>query len=1086
MRIEGRVLLHHPKGPYCLGVIQRVTEPISPPPRVADPLERGIAFASIWATGQSVERDRVFRLSALKLTDGEWNSFDAFCQPFESDSDEESRATKRMAAEFGVEGPELVGCPTAAENWPELRAFLEGLPTIVLDRRHFEEWGRALGGVHAGQVVGIAELAELLCPGRLASLGEGLVAHLLPSAARPALAIGPRELQATAGVIVGNFLEHDAGYLALAHHGYETAARHLPIEDADAAAAIDLCLALARRPKLWSGGEDELFPLHHGLIEGALDAACEVYPNLSDSMLGATPAWTLDGEDDTPPMRIEPKDSKRFPNDLAFPPDEMRRLDEIFEVHLPAMFGGDSYRVGQHHVAQEIAKSLGDEELLLVHAPTGTGKTLAYLVPAMMWAARQDVRVGVATFTRALQEQAMDREVPLAFELMRRSGSKFRPRVALLKGRRNYICWRALELQTPRVEDDALRRIAWTRLALFALTDIEGDIDRIPRHTDLPFASAVEVSRAISGLLRQSRAESGCCRLSSDKNTCAAEVAKRNAERAHVVITNHSYALARQGFFRYVVFDECEHLHDQAHSAWSHVLPFHSARELLTSLRKPGQKERPRPLERLRRAALKGTGARTCAEQCCELQEGALDALSLLEQSVGEFKSWRASVVGGRNDRDQHSLFREFILSEHSQDLIGKHRHLTKLWNGLAASLSVLSEFMDDIQVNGKSRLRRSLDLLRTDIEDFLTGIAAWIPRDDEGPAFRAQTFYDLETDGRGRDAMAARVLLPHEYLGRFFFPELKAGICISATTHLGGGFETSASYLGLERAANPAPDEDRDPSPYRTFLVPAPFDYRRVMVAVPRDAPTFRSADKSAYLDYLCQFVQTLGEKTRGRILVLFTNANDCIACGRKVEGFFAERGIPFWYQRMEGAKKEELAERFRSRTDSILFGLDTFWYGADFPGETLQYLVIAKLPYGVPDRYHHAQCAAIGPGDQRRLIYMPRALAKFRQGFGRLMRKETDRGCVFILDGRILDPRHRSFLRELPLEMGHERDAEGGTASFMRGDTERCQREALAHMGMLTDVRRHEIVPQPKPTPKASPPKDLFIEVPEEDLPF
>ncbi len=1069
-------------------MIQRVTGlEASDLPR-ANPLERGLAFASIWSTGQSIERDRVFRLSAIKLTDGVWTSFDAFCQPFQSDSTDDPRATKRMSSEFGVQGPELAGCPPAEECWPELRAFLEGLPVVVLDRGHFADWGRALGGVHAGPTVGISELAELLCPGRLASLGEGLVAHLLPSASRAALAIGPRELRATAGVIVGSFLEHDAGFLALAHHGYETAARHLAIEAADAAESIDFCLALTRSPKSWSGGEDELFPLHPGLIDGAMDAACEVYPNLADSMIGATPAWTLDGEDDTPPMRIEPKDSRRYPNDLAFPPEEMRRLDEIFEVHLPKMFGSDSYRVGQHHVAQEIAKSFGDEELLLVNAPTGTGKTLAYLVPAMMWAARQDVRVGVATFTRALQEQAMDREVPLALELLRRSGSKVRPRIALLKGRRNYICWRALELQMPRVEDDALRRIAWTRLALFGLTDIEGDIDRIPRNTGLPFPSPVEFTRVMASLLRQCRAESGCCRLRSDRDTCAAAVAKRNAERAHVVVTNHSYALARQGFFKYIVFDECEHLHDQAHSAWSHVLPFHAARELLSSLRHPGDsaggKKKARTLERIRRAAAKGTGARECADQCCKLQEGALDALSLLVQSVGEFKAWRASVIGDRTDRDQHSLFREFIQSEHAVDLLDKHHLLTKLWNGLAASLSTLSEFLDDIQVNGKRRLRRSLDLLRTDIEEFLTGIAAWIPHDDEGPVFRSQTFYDLETDNRGRDAMAARVLLPHEYLGRFFFPELKTGICISATTHLGGGFQSSASYLGLERAAHPAEDEDRDPSPYRTFLVPAPFDYRRVLVAVPRDAPTFRSADKSAYLNYLCKFVQTLGEKTRGRILVLFTNANDCIACGRSVEGFFAERGIPFWYQRMEGAEKEELADRFRSRTDSILFGLDTFWYGADFPGDTLQYLVIAKLPYGVPDRYHHAQCAAIGPRDQRRLIYMPRALAKFRQGFGRLMRKETDRGCVFILDGRVLDPRHRSFLRELPLEMGHERDAEGGTATFMRGDTERCQHEALAHMGMLADVRKHEApVPQ---QPKAKLPDDVFIEVPDEDLPF
>jgi hypothetical protein len=130
------------------------------------------------------------------------------------------------------------------------------------------------------------------------------------------------------------------------------------------------------------------------------------------------------------------------------------------------------------------------------------------------------------------------------------------------------------------------------------------------------------------------------------------------------------------------------------------------------------------------------------------------------------------------------------------------------------------------------------------------------------------------------------------------------------------------------------------------------------------------------------------------------------------------------------------------------VLLGVDTFWYGADFPGETLEYLVIVKLPYGVPDRYHHAQCAALGAGEQRRRIYLPRALAKFRQGFGRLMRRESDKGCVFLLDGRVLEPRHRFFLKELPIGPS--------LARLVRGDTDRCVHEALEHMGLVADVQR------------------------------
>jgi ATP-dependent DNA helicase DinG len=129
------------------------------------------------------------------------------------------------------------------------------------------------------------------------------------------------------------------------------------------------------------------------------------------------------------------------------------------------------------------------------------------------------------------------------------------------------------------------------------------------------------------------------------------------------------------------------------------------------------------------------------------------------------------------------------------------------------------------------------------------------------------------------------------------------------------------------------------------------------------------------------------------------------------------------------------------------VLFGLDTFWHGADFPGPTLEYLVLVRLPYGVPDRYHHAQCAVLGSAEQRRQIYLPRALARFRQGFGRLMRRESDRGCVFVLDARLLDPRHRAFLRELPLRDALDTER-GDGARLVLGDTDRCVREALAHM--------------------------------------
>jgi Rad3-related DNA helicase len=376
----------------------------------------------------------------------------------------------------------------------------------------------------------------------------------------------------------------------------------------------------------------------------------------------------------------------------------------------------------------------------------------------------------------------------------------------------------------------------------------------------------------------------------------------------------------------------------------------------------------------------------------------------------------------------------------------------------LDARLAELVERVEQLNLKRSGTLRRAFDRARLDLNEVTAVIDQWIPMPEGRPVFLSSTFYDVERDNRDDVILAARVLLPNEFLGRNYYPELKTGVFLSATTWLQDGFSAARAYLGLDRAEHPAEDEEREPCKVRTFRAPDVFDYKRVLIAIPRDAPVV--TDKTKFLDYVRRFVTFLGERTHGRMLVLFTNSQDVKQVGEDTTGFFRARRIPLLFQNMEGSAKEELSEVFRSTVSSILFGVDTFWYGADFPGETLEYLVIVRLPYGVPDRYHHAQCAILGANEQRRQIYVPRALAKFRQGFGRLMRRESDRGCVFVLDGRVSDPRHRFFLRELPIERAFDAGTspapETSGARLVRGDTDHCVHEALAHMNLLADVKR------------------------------
>lgn len=1054
------------------------------------------AFVTFWATGPDTAVDGVFRVMALRPAakgDG-WESFDRFARPFDDAAD--GSATKRMLREYGVGNAELDGATDARTAWAELREFIGARPIVVPDAEALDAWnGRyARGSSTPRDCVGLVDLAALLLPGRLASLRESLIDALTDGSDRPSsLAASPADLQAAVTGLLERFVKLGTDAHALAAVGYTAAHARLGSIDTRAANRLAFALRLVDQPSAWIASADGQLYRGESLEDGWLSNQRTEEEELQDLADALEPRWT----EELRRFAADPSLPARSEGPTPFDPGDRSRLDDCFQVHLPAAFAGGtgSYRESQHRVAREVADCLGgrrdaEAQLLLVHAPTGTGKTLAYLLPLLLWTKRHGLRAAVATYTRALQEQAMEREVPRALGALRRAGVSGDLRVAMLKGRENYLCWRALKLAAPEPSANADEWLAWTQLALFATSDIDGDLNRFPHRPPLALESERTFRGALGELVHAARAQTSCCRQAADKQTCAVDVARERAIRSHVVITNHSFALARQDLFCHLVFDECEHLHDQAHGAWSHSFPLRSAARLCDQLYSDDKYRSRSWLVRWNKKLVPGTAAHSALRAAIEHTDELRLANTALMRELEAFITWRRDLERSRDQRDEHSLLREYVDDPRGEDLVRMRVGWQKVGNRLDAALAELAEQTETLNLRGTARLRRGLDLVRTDLAELLEALVAWIPLADGKARFSPQTFHDVEESPNGELALVARVLLPDEYLGRFYYPQLQTGILLSATTWLRGGFDSQSSYLGLSRAQTPAENEERPPCPLTTMRAPEVFDYSRVVALLPRDVP-HPSKDKGAYMRHLREFLCELGERTRGRILVLLTNSEDTRRLGAELEGFFRARRIPLYYQGMPGVAKEELGELFRRRTDSILLGVDTFWYGADFPGETLEYLVIARLPYGVPDRYHHAQCAALGIGEQRRRIYLPRALAKFRQGFGRLMRSKADRGCVFLMDPRVSDPRHRMFLDELPLSRDFRPDPSG--ARLVRGDTRHCLREALAHMGMLADTERRglglpapppDITPARKPPTLPAPPPVLDVEL--DDLPY
>lgn len=1042
-----------------------------------------LAVVSLWATGTDPERDELFRVAALRRDGGGgWRGFDLFVAPRDGASE---AATRRMQREFGVTSADLEGAPTQGEAWAALEAFLGDAQLLVAERDPFEAWARALDVAddpfarrwrRAGSVLALAEFHDLFLPG-------------LPHArVEPT----PEALLDAFNAALAQIAKQDHATLSLEAHALSRAAEALWRTERPAAEVLTLALTLIEHPSRWARRSEALFD--QGLEDGLFSRALEEFGDPELALKKARPRWhlpfaELETEPPLPPL-------KEGTGPLS--PDDLRRIDEIFSVHLPEHFGAAAPRAGQRELAAELARRLGKHELLLSQAPTGTGKTLAYLVPLCLWALRQGLRVGVATFTRALQDQAAEREVPLALAMLRRAGVAEAPRVVRLKGRANSLCWRALLRAVPLDDElgdgpnagpDAARLVAWAALIAFGATSPDGDLDSFPLGLALPLASDDLARIARGNVLRSVRAESGCCSAGHHRSTCGAEVARRRAERAHVVIANHSFVLARQEFLRHVVFDECEHLHDQAKNAWSHELTTGGlARELSLVFRAKSAKG---PLADALGAAPEGSFIEGVVVSAIDRQERAARLVDSLERALGEFDAWRQEEERRRAPRDRYGVFREYIQNGPSEALITAHREMMSALTSLDAGLSALLDHIEELPTRRRERIRDALTTRRLALLDATGALDAWLPEDHEQatlvPRLSPEVFYAAAHEGgRANDRLSAQVLLPQEELGSRYFPELESAVLISATTQIGGGFEASASYLGLARCASPREDEAREPREFQTFATPEVFDYSRVLACVPRDAPSVRDRDR--YLAYVARFVAHLAHRTRGRALVLFTNARDLSEVARALEESLTGTGIPVYAQNA-GLAKEELSQHFRERTDSILLGLDTFWYGADFPGETLEYLVIVRLPFGVPDDYHHAQEAAMGAREQRRAVYMPRALARFRQGFGRLMRKESDKGCVFILDKRVIEPRQRAFLRELPLEgTSDEPELAGKLARLVRGETDMVLDAAFRHMQMLPDIKRRGLdTPFAEPLPDRAPARDEHTPFfPSEEPPF
>lgn len=632
------------------------------------------------------------------------------------------------------------------------------------------------------------------------------------------------------------------------------------------------------------------------------------------------------------------------------------------------------HRPQQEVMARAVAAAMTADEPLLFEAGTGVGKSLAYLVPGIIHAVDQSRQLIVSTHTISLQEQLETSDLPKCRRLFKSAPALARYadfKSAVLVGKSNYLCTtrlaHALADRASLLADadyDELQRIAtW---ADTTDTGLRHDLRPPPR------PEVWDVVNADS---------SSCSRKHCDCEKCFYQRARARMRSANLVIVNHAllFALISAGGAQgngatadtrgvlfaddFVVLDEAHTVPEVATDNFGLSLSSYSAERALKYLFNP----------RTKRGLFRKLGGP-------EAQQLVLDAL---EASRQFFDFLSVTLLAQR----PIVRLREVGVAESTLDgpLEALHRLLGKL-----------ADKLED------GRERDELLEQKQRIKGMQAGVTEWLTLGDPGHVYWA------ERSGRKQTIVSLRSapidIAPA--LRKHLFGCGTSVVCTSATLAMGGQIEPFAARIGADDA--------------RATVVKSPFDFARNMrVYVASDVPLPSPNEAKLALDVLTDYVGFCTERVRGGSLVLFTSYTDMRAVAATLEPVYRAAGRPFFLQG-EALSRTELTKQMRELGNAVLFGTDSFWTGVDVPGDALAQVIITRLPFDPPTHpITEAKCDHIrdAGGNPFNELTLPDALIKFRQGIGRLIRTQTDRGLVTLLDSRLLAKSYgRLFLDCLP----------------------------------------------------------------------
>lgn len=616
---------------------------------------------------------------------------------------------------------------------------------------------------------------------------------------------------------------------------------------------------------------------------------------------------------------------------------------------------GYEERPGQIDMSGAIVRAFNEREHLMVEAGTGVGKSLAYLVPSILWSWTNDTPVVISTATRNLQSQLINSDIPKALQILGDDAAKFK--VALLKGRGNYLCLRAVSeffaagFWTMSAEEQELMPafIEWLR------STPDGDLDS---YEGLP-----------RNVLSCPGEECGGRRCPF-YSKCFVYKARKAAAEAHLVIVNHALVLAEAtapgsgilpGYGR-LVLDEAHNLESIATEYLSHEFSLPELNRIV------------RRLVRHHRAASEKAKEVTLAA-------GAfirfLGKLLPPKGDVVRFKAgglyWEdAAVLATLQSAFERPLI-ELVHYLHDFCDTTEDLNLVQKLSSAAGSLLAFANSAAFV-VKGEKESH-----------------AYWIER--MRAAHRAKPYVRL---------VAAPISVADDLHKLLYDPKDSVILC-SATLRVGNDFRYMAKRLGCAER-------------FQMLTATSPFDYFRQALVLAPDCLPDPSANPAEYAGALAILMRDLFSVTHGRALVLFTSYEMMNAVAATAHRLLADAGITLLVQG-EGLSRESMTRHLKEDEGVVLFGAQSFWEGVDVAGEALSCVVLARLPFAqVGDPVIEARSEKIDRegGSSFRDYALPEAVIKFRQGFGRLVRTKSDRGVVVVTDPRLVTKNYGATFRK------------------------------------------------------------------------